>query len=489
MLVLFFTSMFIAKKLGPEQFGNYNFLVTSFTAACSLIDLGTSMAFYTFASKHKRGINFYYTYISWIGIQFLCLCLFLFLVPQSWLNFLWFGFDSKLLFYVLSSCFLVNQVWQFTAQIGESVRDTIGVQSRNFLLAIIYFLALVLAESVYGLELEIVFYLNIFIYLIFVIFYVFRLRTLQIIDHAKIENPKEIILGFYKYSSPLALLFILGFFYSYFDTWALQHFAGSSEQGFYAVGYRFGSFALIVTVSFLQIFWKELSENYATGNIERVRFLLKRSLRLLYFVTSLATAAAVPYSLEIINLFLGEQYKAASLPLALMFLYPVHNCLNNLLDLTLLATENSRAKSKIGITFMLYSVFATYFLLAPKTYYLPGLDLGAVGISLKMLICQAIQANLSLYIVSKIIKTKYQWAYQFYVLTSLLVLSFLAKTIVLGIFGELTNIISIILGCGLYFIFAAILIYYFPNLCGLSRDELKQYWHQFRNRVLWNAHF
>jgi len=49
----FLAGLYIAKGLGPVEYGNFTFLLGSFIAIRQLIDLGTSSAFFTFISQKK----------------------------------------------------------------------------------------------------------------------------------------------------------------------------------------------------------------------------------------------------------------------------------------------------------------------------------------------------------------------------------------------------------------------------------------------------
>ena len=72
--ITFFTAVFIARVLGPENYGDYTFLLGSFMAIRTLIDMGTESAFYTFISRKPRVFSFYISYSIWQLIQFEKLC-------------------------------------------------------------------------------------------------------------------------------------------------------------------------------------------------------------------------------------------------------------------------------------------------------------------------------------------------------------------------------------------------------------------------------
>ena len=61
----FITILILARGLGPASYGDFAFLMGSFVAIKTLLDLGTSSAFYTFLSQKPRGSYFILIYIIW----------------------------------------------------------------------------------------------------------------------------------------------------------------------------------------------------------------------------------------------------------------------------------------------------------------------------------------------------------------------------------------------------------------------------------------
>ncbi len=85
--ITFFTTLIIARVLGPEDYGNYAYLMGSFIAMRSLLDMGTASAFFTFISKRPRPLAFYTSYAIWHLIQFfLPFIIIAFILPQAWLE-------------------------------------------------------------------------------------------------------------------------------------------------------------------------------------------------------------------------------------------------------------------------------------------------------------------------------------------------------------------------------------------------------------------
>ena len=79
----FSAGVIIARSFGPAQYGNFNFLLGSFTALIVLVDMASSSAFYTILSKEKQGISFFLHYVIWLIIQLLIIVIIVLLLPET----------------------------------------------------------------------------------------------------------------------------------------------------------------------------------------------------------------------------------------------------------------------------------------------------------------------------------------------------------------------------------------------------------------------
>ena len=123
------TGIIIARSLSPSGYGDLMFLLGSFTAIRTLLDMGCSNAFFTFLSQKTRGHRFYLVYFSWLVLQFvITLLLVTILLPTNALKYIWLGNSREVIIIAFLAVFLQQQVWQVIGQIGESMRKTVKVQ-------------------------------------------------------------------------------------------------------------------------------------------------------------------------------------------------------------------------------------------------------------------------------------------------------------------------------------------------------------------------
>lgn len=474
----FITGLVIARTLGPGEYGNFSFLLGSFTSLATLVNMASSSAFYTFISQRQRGKKFFLYYVCWILFQLLILLLLVLFLPDSIRQKIWLGHPFGLVLLALLASFAMNQLWRLAAQIGESIRDTVGVQIRNLALAVAYLVCVAVLAGFHIVSVKNLFILNVILYLLFSILYAWRIYQTGILSKGEGEDLRDVLGEFKSFCLPLVIYTGVGFLYSFADYWLLQKFGGSVQQGYYAIGARFSALSLIATTSMLQVFWKEIAEANSLGNMERVRLLYRRVSRSLYFIGAVISCVMIPFSREILALLLGPSYQDAWLPLSLMFLYPIHQSMGQITGTMFYATGKTKAQSYIGIFFMVISIPTVYILLAPKSAIVPGFQLGAMGLAMKMVGCQILGVNLMAFFVARYINTPFDWSHQFYVLILLLPLGFISKFFAQYLFSLASfdgYIILVMAVSGIFYSMSVIaLIYYFPSTAGVNRDQINQ---------------
>ena len=448
--------------------------------------MASSSAFYTFIAQEKRGLKFYYYYAAWIFIQFLILlCLVLF-IPRFIKEKIWLGHSRYIILLAFLASFSMNQLWKFVEHVGESIRNTLGVQIRNVILSSFYLISVLFLAHLELITIKMIFILNIFIYFFVAAGYAWRLYGRHDFYAVKDEKLKDMLTEFKIYCSPLVVSTLIGFLYSFADYWLLQKFGGAIEQGYYAIGMKFTSIVLIVTTSMLAVFWKEIAEANARKNKERVYLLYRRISKGLYFVGAVLSCFIIPFSSEILSLLLGPAYSSAWLVLAIILLYPVHQSLGQITGTMLYATGQTKAYSRIAVFFMAISIPVAYFLLAQPTSLVPGLGLGAIGLAIKMVICQLTGVNLMAFFVAKYLNRQFSWYFQISILLLLLPLGFLSKFLsqcFLSFVSLSTHPLLVLFFSGIIYSAGVLVLFYiFPSLAGIDKTQLSRGFIWIRNR-------
>lgn len=466
--------MIIARSLGPEFYGDYTFLLSSFIAVMFLLDMGTSKAFFTFISQKPRGFVYILYYAIWKVFQFIVSVLLIGLVlPDDWLGAIWLGKERTLLLLAFAAIFLQQSAWQTIVSIGESLRMTHRLQWMNIALAGAFFVFVAGVWLTNLLTVRIIFMFIVFEYVLALgiavkLFSIHKLKGEPLHFQSAINQ-------YVVYCAPLVLFSVFGFGSQFADRWFLQKFGGSVEQGFYSVAYQFVAVCSITERSLSNIFWREIAEAHENSDVDRVRRLYQKASRLLYFGTAVMCGFLIPWSEDIIQLFLGGDFKGSVLPLVIMFLFPIHQSLSNTTDSLFLAAGKTKAQLYLGCVFWAVSIPVSYFVLAPRNAALTGLESGALGMALKIVILQIIIVNSKVWWISRDFKWKFDWVHQVVGLGGPLLLSWIAYEIIMGIgsFVSMGLILKVGAALILYSLMVGIFIWKLPWVAGMSQDEIK----------------
>ncbi len=476
----FISTIIIARVLGPEEYGGYAFLLGSFIAVMSLLDMGTSNAFQTFMSQKERGKMFVLSFAAWQLLQVLLVLFVIALIfPEKWLNQIWLGHERDVVLLAFAAVFMQQRAWRTMIQTGESKRLTHRVQILNLSITAIHFL-LVAGCWFFGvLSVRLVFGLILIEHLIFLavacrILSVFRME-------GEPFDGRSVLREYVTYCRPLVLYSIVGSGYIFADRWMLQNFGGSTQQALYEVGYRFGAVSLLITVSLLHIFWKEIAEAKENENLKLMQKMYRKVSRFLFFVGAVLAGFLVPWSEEIIGLLLGAPYAGGSPVLALMLVHAAFVSLAQINGSMLFATSKTKMHLVLGCIFMGVSIPGSYFILAPEDAWLPGLGLGSFGMAVKMNLFVILHVNIVSWWIARSHGWKFDWVYQVVALSGALSLGWLSFELMafLNAFLHMNLFFKFCATFLIYSGFAGAMVWQMPWVADASREEIKAFIAQF----------
>jgi O-antigen/teichoic acid export membrane protein len=471
-VISFITGMIVARSLGPEQYGIFSFLLASFIAIISLLDMGSSGAFFSFISKRIRSKKFFIYYIYWLLFQFsLFVIIILVITPDKWLHILWKGESRQLILIAFIAVFFQHQIWGAIAQIGESQRLTTKVQILGVVIAFIHFVLVVLFLWQDRLSIDLIYYLIIFEFIVAAI--VARLTfPLEFSDEKITFN--QTLKGYWVFCKPLIPYTSLGLIMSFSDTWLLQHFGGAVEQAYYAVALQVSGVSLIFTSAVIRILWKEVAEANESNNKERIVYIYKRINSILFMLGALISGFLLPWTEEIILLLLGDEYIEGVLVMSIMMLYPIHQSLGQINGTMFYALELTKSYSIIGMLGMLISIVFSYLVLAPASADIPGLGLGSIGLGYKMVIVQFIWINFYMWWLARYMNWEYSFLYQVVGLTVFLTLGFIVYHLTNSVFDQTIHVLIRMSSSFVMYILAGMIIFYrFPSLINMEAAEVE----------------
>lgn len=478
--ISFASGILVARLLGPSDFGNMAFMLGTFVALRQALDLGSSTAFFTFMSQRVRSRRFVNAFFGWIGLQFIIpLLLIGLLFPSSWIEAIWHGQQRGLVLLAFLAAFMQNSLWPVMQQAGEAQRLTLRVQGIAVVVVAVHLIAIAAFWFLGVLGLVAVFAAIAVEY--FAAAYVVR----RLLRHEEVTATEPKLREYVKYCLPLVPYAWVAFAYEFSDRWLLQGYGGEVQQAFYAVSAQFAAVALIATTSILSIFWKEVAEAHHRGDHARTSLLYRRVSRLLFLVGAVIAGFLIPWSETLLRLMLGAAYSGGAWTLAIMFLYPVHQSMGQIGSTMLYATERVYVQVAAGIVFMLLSIVATYFVLAPRAAPVPGLELASMGLAMKMVVMQFIQVNVIAFLISRIWGWRFDWVYQPLSLIGCVALGWIAHAAVVRLgAADWPMPLPIALGGVLYLLLVAGLLFALPTLTGFARIELKADLHNVLRRIL-----
>ncbi len=479
-LISFATGVLIARALSPAGYGDLMFLMGSFIAIRSLLDLGSSSAFFTFLSKRARGGRFYLVYFMWLAFQFGATLLVLWLVlPTALFEKIWLGHERGIVMLAFAAVFMQQQLWQAVTQIGEAMRKTVKVQLLNLAVALAYVAVVLLLLAFGNLSVQRVLIILITLYSIAtVLAYQFLKRDIDMPAEPE-RSAREMFRDYWDYCKPMLLLALVGFAYDFSNKWMLQRFGGSAQQGYFQIANQFAAVSLLATTSVLNVFWKEIAHAWEMQNLARVEMLYQRVSRGLVMLGAIVSGLLLPWSEQIVTVTLGAAYSQAWPVLAIMLLYPIHQSMGQIGGTMLLASGQTRNYMLVSVSTMLVSIPLTYYILAPTTgMLLPGLDMGAIGMACLMVVLGIVSVNIQAWVIARSGGWKLDWLFQVVGIPLMIAIGGIAKMLAVAVWPiETVNITGLIvpvtIAISIYLGMAAALIWWLPWLIGTSRGEIE----------------
>lgn len=476
-IIGFISGMLVARGLGPSSYGDLAFLLGSFAAILSLLDMGASNAFYTFLSRRSQGLVFLLTYFFWIVLQFVITLLFVVLIiPDSLFERIWLGHSREIVLVALFVVFMQQQVWQTVNQIGESMRKTVKVQLLNLLIAISYLMVVVMMTDMAIVSLPNIMLLMIGQYAVATSLAYWVLGGRQIAQAEENKPLKQLVQDYWKFCRPLMLLSLVVFLYNFADKWLLQNYGGSIQQGYFQISNQFATISLLATASILSIFWKEIAEAWENHDHVRVERLYRKVSRTLVMLGAIISGLLIPWAEQIVAIFLGAAYVQAWPVLALMLLYPIHQSMGQIGGTMLLARGQTKTHMFICVVGMLVSIPLAFILLAPVAE--GGWEMGAWGIAFKSVLLGVVSVNIQAWIIARHSGWKFDWLFQVIGIPLMIVLGYGVKLLI-GQIWDLSNVsfmnlfIPVILDCLLYTVLVLWSIWLLPWLVGLDKHDAK----------------
>lgn len=483
------TAGIVPRGLGVQAYGDFSFLTNFFTQIHSFFNTGISIGYYSKISSRPK--EYKMTRFYW-GFYFISISIISMLVLSSII----FGISNKIWpdinnVYICMAMFLgfITFGNNITAKIIDAYALTAKGETIKIIQKIIGTLILVFL-FIYGwlnLKNYFIFQYFVFGFLIFAWWKILKKKNIPLLPKGKLQvsEIKRYAKEYYSYSAPLivygAVVLIIGIF----DRWILQYMGGSIEQGYFGLAFRIGGLIFIFTSSLTPLILREFSIEYHKNNIEKMQQLFKKYIPLLYFIATYFAVFVSVHANEIVTIIGGDQYKSATISLMIISFYPLHQTYGQLCGSLFYATGQTKLYRNIGILFMIIGLPFTYLMLAPENMY--GLNLGSIGLAIKMVGIQFIGVNALLWYNTKFLKLSFRFflKHQFTTIIILLIPALLISYISNSIIRN--QYLAFFVSGFIYTIIVMFIVYLSPSTINISRIEIKHFLSNLFNKIRKNG--
>ena len=471
------TQLIIPRGLGPKNYGDFNFLSNFFAQFVGFFDTGTSLAFYTKLSQRpdrKKLVSFYFYFTGIVGLLVLAFVIASHITggykkiwPDEWP------------LYIYMAAFFGIVVW--ISQIMNSMIDayglTVSAEVGKFIQKI---LGLVLIGGLFifhKISLFSVFLYNYAILFILILAFIWIVKKGEYfsfndwkLNHAEIKKYTH---EFYQYSHPLFIFSLVGVVVGIFDRWLLQLFGGSIKQGFFGLAYQVGTICFLFASAMTPLISREYSIAYAKNDMKTIARLFRRHIPLLYSITAFASCFMAVNADKVTLIVGGGKFREATLAVCIMAFYPIHQVYGNLSAAVFYSTGQTKLYRNIGVFFMILGLPVTYFLIAPRQNM--GLDAGAVGLAIKMVVIQFIGVNVQLYYNARFLQLSF-WKYVAHQIFVVIFLVISAACVSFGVdkiaHGHINIVVNFSISALLYILMVGGFVYWKPVIFGVQRGDI-----------------
>jgi O-antigen/teichoic acid export membrane protein len=469
-----------ARGLGTKAYGDFTFLTGFFTEIVSFLDMGTSIGFFSKLSQRQNDkalVGFYLWFTLIIAsVLFVGIAIVNYVKLN---NKIW---PDQAVFYLFIAALwgILNWETQIFSKISDARGLTVHSERMKMAVNVISFLTIVVIFKFAFLNLNIYFAYSCLFLLIAIGANAFIIKIKGNGPIAKWGIASSQTKGYSKelfaYSSPLIVYSVFSLLSGIADKWLLQTFGGSAQQAFFGLSSKIASTYFVFVVAMTPLIIREFSIAFGENSRLRMAEIYRRYIPLFYSLSAFFSCFIALQAEKVIHFFGGAQFHQALIPMTIMAFYPIHQTYGQLSSAVFLSSNQTRMYRNLGIIFSIVGLATTFFMLAPSKLH--GLNLGAMGLSIKMVLVQFLAVNVQLIIISKYLKlsfTKY-FLHQICVLIFLLTIGKLATGLTNMIFFLTKNeIVQFCANGFLYTMFTIIFLFRYPKLFGIVEQDVPKY--------------
>ncbi len=469
----------VPRVLGPAAYGNFNFLSHFFSQLVEILDGRSSVGALVKASQRpdEKGLVVSYLYYTAVvsALLFGAIQLSHWTGVEDWL---WPDQNSENIYLAAAWGLLVwyhgilhklCDAYGYTV-VAEKVRIFQKLLAIVLLLAFYYFDYITLRSFF-------IYYISTLLMLVvgfaFVLIRKQKFPFYKDFKALKFPAIRSYFKEYYIYTFPLLLYISLEAFTSIIDRWLLQYSSGAQEQGYFSLGFQISAISALFVSSVASLIEREFSIAHGRKDFAQLRYLFDRYIPLLFSFAAFFSCFTFFHAGNVIDVFAGDSFDSSLLVIVIMSAFPIFFTFGRILGSIYFATGQNILYRNLGFVFFLGGMVLSYILISPKT--LGGLEMGAVGLSIKIVLVYGALVVTQFYFICKILKVR-PWPYwlsQISVIGLFLLLSYLSS-LSLAYLPFKSTFVQLLIGGLIYNLLVVGIVFAFPRLFGLTHNDITE---------------
>lgn len=463
----------VARFMGPETYGRFEFLYNFFVQSTSFLDMGTSTCFYTKLSQRQtdRGLIRFYTWFV-AGACVLLLIAVAWLTQTSIGHRIWAGETWG---YILLAAVLGCLTWWY--QVVQKVVDAFGLTVRGEILGVASkgIMLVVLVLLAFGGWLSLGSYL---LFQIASLFLGIALWAMLVGGSARARfttgihgTTKNYAKEFWGYSHPLIVSALIGVIAGLFERWLLQTQAGAIQQGFFGLANQIGAVCFMFTSAMAPLLMRELAIAWERNDRASMGVMFSRYLPVFYTIASFFSVFVAFRASDVVWVVGGHDFADGTAAVAIMALYPIHQTYGQLSASIYYATGKTSQYRNISLVGQMIGVPLSLWILMPVS--MGGLGMGASGLAIRMLLLQVVMVNVQIWFCARLLEVSF-WrllGHQIRVPMAFFLCSWIVS-IAEGLIGA-PRFAGFMFSGVVYCLLALGGVVIFPRFFGIDRDDLR----------------
>jgi O-antigen/teichoic acid export membrane protein len=480
----------VPKALGPNLYGVFGYINSILESIINFFRVGIFQAYYNYNSSNNNSfhINKWILMYSFVAITVIGIIT---IITINYFSEIVWNNASPYIIYTILLLIISREIFSVVNDYGHSKSLTLPVQKikiatltcQMILVAIFYKYDLLNIISFCLIIITMQIFFKIFAYRLF--------RSRKVIgitpNQSKKYNYSELTKYFYRFSSPLLTLAFFSSIAIFFDRWFLQKLSGSIDQAYFHFADRLSVMVLMVNSAIIPIMQKDLVNVFNDKDFSIFKKKYVKYLKIFSFISCLLIIA-ISFNIEtIIDLLLDQRFSGAYNVILLVMIATVFRFFGQFYSVLLLSMNRTSPIRNVGFITLTSGYLLTIMLVGNNSNFFGyGLNLGAIGLAIKLLSVEIINFTILYIIVKNYLQMTHKVLVEMGVVILILITSmYLSITIIEKIMFLFTinNHFLISLASIVLYIFIIVwLVYRYPNLFGISRNEILKLNNSFRSK-------